>query len=1296
MELKLQKFSEGLSKPLLAFQPDSTTVEKFKLDLRTYFHAIDGDAREENLKFHLMKFLNLIFAPVHTVEQHESIDFVIRSGGRKTKPAVLFEIKREKNSTDMIQHGDINRKAFHEVVLYYMRERLNGNTDIRKIVIGTEYDLYVFDATEFENLFWRNRHFQNEFNAWRRRLKVNKTTEFFYSEITAKFMQSIEASIGAIHIDLKQFKNKLDDSRDIEEIIILYKLLSPYHLLKLELANDSNVLNQAFYDELLHIIGLEENKSKHVITRVAKDRRNQGTLLENTITHIQSLPAIDNERIIEIYGASKEDREFNIALELCLTWINRILFLKLLEAQLLRYNDNNQEYKFLNLKLVKDFSDLSSLFFLVLAKRPDDRNPADSKKFNKVPFLNSALFERTELENLFSVTLLSNNLEMPIFKSTVLKDQNSQKSIGSLRTLEYVFNFLDAFDFGSTGNGTIREENQTIINASVLGLIFEKINGYKDGAIFTPGYITMYMARRVIEKTVIETFQREIPNWTINDLDDLRNCIDDRSKSSILKMNQVIDNLKICDPAVGSGHFLVSCLNELIALKSRLGILADNKGRRLLDYHVEVENDELTILHSTKNETFSYKVENGKVPEKVQAVQELLFHEKQKLIENCLFGVDINANSVRICQLRLWIELLKCAYYRNGGVDELETLPSIDINIKCGNSLLSKYTLDESLSSAFKGAGLKVNEYKSLVREYKRTNNMETKRQVQVKLAKLKSIFQKTQLDQIETDIKTQSKELDEIQSQYTISGLEEVTEKKLQKKSEELRNSIKNKNIKKEKLQRLKTFLFAFEWRYEFPEILDDKGQFVGFDIIITNPPYMRIQEIDAIHHDQKEFYRQNFPRTAVGSFDMANLFFELALELSKPNGNNIFIFPHKVFNSKNGSHLRNFLLNERSVKQITHFGVNQIFESATTYSCITLFNKQRSDSFKFKRFEPDEEIKNSIWKDELYSDIKYDWIEDAASKYGSNLWIFFNDPRGYKLFNKCYNSSSIIGERFEDLFQGIATSKDALYICRKLNETKDKFEILVNPEEKSENPHIETKKFLVEKEFFKPLLMGKDVHRYGTLDTDRLVFFPYQVKNNFELVQSKFLAKNYPLTSSFVNHYAKNFKSRENNQGMELDEWYAYIYPKNLTKFESKKLVTMNISTNHPNFALDLNSTYHNTKVYGLILKEGVQEGYKFFLGVLNSKLFWWFLVNTGDSLSGNARTVSKSYMFPFPIPRNITKTNEHKIIRLVEKLLSSKANGGSEQNNLVLEDEINNAVYNLYDLDDDEVEIIELACS
>ena len=304
-------------------------------------------------------------------------------------------------------------------------------------------------------------------------------------------------------------------------------------------------------------------------------------------------------------------------------------------------------------------------------------------------------------------------------------------------------------DFTSEGSEEIQEDNKTLINASVLGLIFEKINGYKDGSFFTPGFITMYMCRETIRKAVVQKFN-ETKNWECKTIDELYNKIEGRNEA-----NEIVNSLKICDPAVGSGHFLVSALNEIIAVKNDLRILQDREGKRLKEYHFEVVNDEL-ITTDEEGLIFEY---NPKSKES-QRVQETLFHEKQTIIENCLFGVDINPNSVKICRLRLWIELQKNAYYKNE--TELETLPNIDINIKCGNSLISRYPIDANLSKALRSSKWTIDSYRLAIATYRNAQSKEQKREMEKLILTIKQDFTseirkndplKTRLDKLANEL---------------------------------------------------------------------------------------------------------------------------------------------------------------------------------------------------------------------------------------------------------------------------------------------------------------------------------------------------------------------------------------------------------------------------------------------------------------------------------------------------------------------------------------------------------------
>ena len=316
-----------------------------------------------------------------------------------------------------------------------------------------------------------------------------------------------------------------------------------------------------------------KEKGKKLIERKPEGQRDQGSLLENALSILKAEGRLRRVAKPEQYGDTEEERLFGVALELTITWLNRILFLKLLEAQLITYHQN-REYSFLNKTRVPSFDELNSLFFKVLAKPTAERTDNVKETFGEIPYLNSSLFEPTELEY---DTLVISNLEdhhaLPVYRQTVLKDgQGKRLSDTSLSTLAYLFRFLDAYDFSSEGREEVQHENKTLITASVLGLIFEKINGYKDGSFFTPGFITMYMSREAIRRTVTQKFN-EAFDLELKNFAEVKNFSNRNYAADFIQQaNEIIDGLTICDPAVGSGHFLVSALNELLTIKSELGV----------------------------------------------------------------------------------------------------------------------------------------------------------------------------------------------------------------------------------------------------------------------------------------------------------------------------------------------------------------------------------------------------------------------------------------------------------------------------------------------------------------------------------------------------------------------------------------------------------------------------------------------------------------------------------------------------------------------------------------------------
>ena len=837
MRPNLHTPQHALNKAFRKVKPSRDDLENFVAQLSILIDSVSTsvkvDESEEHNKQFIIDFFNDTHYSDYFVNTKKRFDLVIREGKAPDTPVnVILETKRPDNKSEMLTRDDINRKALHELILYYMRERVtNENLYIKHLIVTNAYEWFIFDASDFEKTFVNHKGFLKLYKSSAEKGLVFNDTKSFYERIAMPFVKTLSEPLPCTYVDLRKY---LDDGKDesVDEdkdenapekkLITLYKLFSPEHLLKLPFANDSNTLDRRFYAELLHIIGLSEVKEggKKLIKRQVEGERSKASLIENAILQLDS--RISYLEHPAHYGNSRQEQLFNVALELVITWINRILFLKLLESQLKSYNKGQEGYSFLNIKRLRDYGELNSLFFQVLAKPVDKRTNTD---FSNVPYLNSSLFEESELERkTLLISNLQNNRELDLFPQTVLKDASGKKRTGSLSTLQYLFEFLDAYDFSSEGSETVQEESKTLINASVLGLIFEKINGYKDGSFFTPGFITMYMCRESIRRAVVQKFNAK-KGWDCKTFDDLRNKrIDD-----VQEANRIVNSLKICDPAVGSGHFLVSALNELLAVKNELEILVDSEGRKVLYYELAVDNDELIVIDEN-GDLFEYNPRNSKR----QRVQKTLFREKQILIENCLFGVDINPNSVKICRLRLWIELLKHAYYKEDG--QLETLPNIDINIKVGNSLISRFPLDADLKNALKKSDHTIESYQKAVNAYRNPKNKEEKREMERLIGKIKNNFRAEILLNDPKMLKLKSLRARLGVNWDNMFADAEVQTKEQQKEQEKIQKQLTKLEKEIAEIENNKIFENAFEWRFEFPEVLDDDGAFVGFDVVIGN----------------------------------------------------------------------------------------------------------------------------------------------------------------------------------------------------------------------------------------------------------------------------------------------------------------------------------------------------------------------------------------------------------------------------------------------------------------------------
>nr|MBP6810330.1 class I SAM-dependent DNA methyltransferase [Saprospiraceae bacterium] len=950
MRLLTQTISKSLHPAYRVQNVERARLETFKSELARLLEHLGHSAAEseEHLKNIVSDFLKATYyRDEHFVNTKDRQDLVIHNGRTaKDSVGVIIETKKPGNKSEMISPDKPNAKALHELLRYYLNERSKAdNKEIRHLIINNIHAWYIFDAADFERHIYANNKLLKQYADWSEGRLGAGNTDWFYKEIAAPFFEKELPELQCCTFDLRDYAAAAtnQDPNDDELLLDLYKILSPQHLLKKPFANDSNALNKQFYDELLYILGLEELKEggKKIIDRATK-RRCEGSLLENTLVELEVRGVWQDAPGLDQFGNTPESQRFSIALELSITWLNRILFLKLLEGQLLRWREGG--VRLLAVEKVRDYQDLHELFFHVLAVPEGERLESVQQKFNSVPYLNSSLFEQTELERrILGVSSLRDRLTMPVLPNSVLRQNPNPPK--ELTTLAYLFAFLDAYDFSSDAKARIQAENRAVINASVLGLIFEKINGYRDGSFFTPGFITMYMCRETLRRAVLQKFNERF-GWDCANVEtELHNTLI-RQKTPFKEAHAVINSLRICDPAVGSGHFLVSALNELIAIKSDLGILCDSNGK-LLSINAVVGNDELILTDSSNDQAIEYQPGNTAS----QRIQEALFNEKQTLIENCLFGVDINPKSVMICRLRLWVELLKHAYFTaESKYQRLETLPNIDINIKSGNSLVSRFALDEDLKQALKKSKWSVEMYRIAVRQYHHASNKDEKRELERLISEIKGDF-RSEIGRNDPKVSRLQKLSSELYHRFTGNFLfepdtpyegkkppEDSLEAKRDKEKAKIVEEINKLSAEIEEIKNNKIYKNAFEWRFEFPEVLDDAGTFVGFDAVLGNPPYIRQEELASF----KSHFQSIF-ETYAGTADLYVYFVERGMNILRPGGQFSYILPNKWMRAGYGDKLRQFVKRQR-IEGISDFGDLPVFEEATTYPCI--FEMSRAEA--------------------------------------------------------------------------------------------------------------------------------------------------------------------------------------------------------------------------------------------------------------------------------------------------------------------------------------------------------------
>ncbi|MGN8509110.1 DUF7149 domain-containing protein [Helicobacter pylori] len=1270
-------------------EPKKETIENFKKEINSLLENAPRQDDEEFQKNEINKFLKNTYN--HDCNTNKKVDSAIYVG---EEVWVLIEVKALNNRNEFPKDRENPlSKAFCQMVFYFLKE-IENNNSLKHAIICNTHEFFLFDCRDFCALFQNDKEIKKLHKNCAKKEGTDHSTKRFYSDLEEYLKKDFKGELPYTHFNLSSY--------DPKELPLIYQVLSHEVLLKQRKTLDANTLNKDFYEELLYILGLEEQNDKGKI--LIKQSHTQNSLSTALKKEYKNL---DDEEVME----------------LLIAWNNRILFLRLLESLL---NSFEHLKSFLTTENFKTFNALNTLFFEVLAKKNSERlkEIKENKILEKIPYLNSSLFDKTPLELKGYEIKLLDNKKLEIYKNSVLKKHEEYQKQKDLPLLEYFFAFLRLYKFTTTPKD-IKDNTDTsesrLINPSVLGLVFEKLNGYKEGSFYTPSFITSYMCKESITPIVRDKFNA-IYQWDCKDLEALREKIDRNfSNEKAKEYLQLLLTLRICDPAVGSGHFLVSALNEMVLIAYKLGLIAS-----LHRYSLTLENDEIIIHYTPTGEIFNYKKPDSENDPHHQ-IQKELFELKKSIIENCLFGVDINPNSCEITKLRLWIELLKYSYYifeEGKNTNNLETLPNIDINIKCANSLISRFALkDKALLKTEKNKNLEyyIAEYKELVKIYKDPKILETlthpikdskavrkyakerlyqelaqnpnkdfKKALNDRIEKVKEVFKLT-LDPSQKELKFK-KFLKEHLELYGRSILEEANDNGLELEALALEKQMANLFFdykpypKLDKLEHFNRYVLtsykdlqdeneryanALEWRFEFPEVLNDEGDFLGFDCIIGNPPYIRQEHIKDLKPLLQKQYHNFYNSTA----DIYTYFFALAYHLLKEKGFNAFITSNKYTRAKYGAKLREWLLKKTTIVSYMELNALKVFESAAVDTSIMNFIKQTPPKeSEFKYYEP---TPND--KDDLKSTPHLLMKQNALS---TESFIFANATL-LDLRDKMENIGIPLKDWGIQINYGIKTGCNEAFIIP----TEKRDEILKNCDDlqKDERGMSERERTI---ELIKPILRGKDIKRYSY---EWAHLWVINTHNGYtSALKSKIPPidiEKYPAIKTHLDAHYDTIATRC-DQG---DTPYHLRNCAYLEDFEKEKIV-------YPETSQGAYFIYENSQIFlektAFMIVSDVYN-LKLLTALLNSKLITFYFKNFcgGCILGKSGYQYNKHALEKIPIPQ-ITEKNQEladKIIALVDKILALKEKD-PKANTQKLEKEIDALVYQLYHLTDEEIKIIE----
>ena len=841
----------------------------------------------------------------------------------------------------------------------------------------------------------------------------------------------------------------------------------------------------------------------------------------------------------------------------------------------------------------------------------------------RIPFLSGGLFEPID-----GYDWKHNDFAIPdeIFSNKAEKGE---------RDADGILDIFDRYNFTMSEDEPL--EREVAIDPEMLGKVFENLLEVQDrkskGAFYTPREIVHYMCQETLISYLIkETGLKEqdirdfillgdflkdedtaknrrqgkhdmLISEEIYKIDHNGNVVVDRLKD----IDYALANIRVADPAVGSGAFPLGMLNEIV------------RARQNISAYMAITMNAYQIRNMYNNE---------RSPDSL----------KLQTIKNCIFAADIEPSAVDIAQLRLWLSLVIDDEINPDAQNPLDghrnptPLPNLECNIVCGNSLLDEFegvrliNFNDSIGTS------KSNQQQNLFQDA-----------FDVILPSL--LEAQDALFRCDDTVKKQElkERIEALKNEIVKSQMQAATVEFLEKYGEANREASK-------------PFVL---WQLDFARVFREKG---GFDVVIGNPPYIKIQNID---NNQAEILKKKYT-TATGKFDMYVLFIEKSFDILAKDGMCAFIQPHRFLNVGYGKGLRTYLQKNKALNKLVHFGVDQIFDSATTYTGV-FFYKKNSPAILYATAN-DKNLNALRFSEKAWDELGKTWS--------------FSEEKTNAVVEKINRNSTKLLDVFAGIYQGLITLGDDIFMF----EGNIKDDVFYGYSKELEQD-IE-----IEAGVVKPLLKGENIRRYGQPHNSLYVLYPHKTNakgKTVPLEEDEFKEK-YPKAYNYILQFKEYLEPKKVKYKTNPKYWYSLHRAREIRIFESEKIITPQLQ-NYGSFAIDRNRMYPDAGGYMLIIKDEYASDLYYYYGILNSSLFYHFITSTSTAFSNNYYYFKTAYIEPFHFPDSVPEEMKRLIIDNVSSILRIRAES-EEADISEYERDIDLIVYKLYGITLEEQEKIE----